>query len=191
VAEDLRRRALGLLPRSAAVVVSDYEKGTVSAELLAAVLPEAQRRGLPVIIDPKVGHFAHYRPATVVTPNSREAAEAAGARTPKSEEEFEAIGRKLLGVLGSPWILITRGERGMLLLEAGGASLAIPTVAREVFDVSGAGDTVVATLALALASGATMPEAAILANHAAGVVVGKLGTATVTRPELLASFERE
>ena len=100
-------------------------------------------------------------------------------------EDLEAVGRRLLARLGSPYLLITRGDRGMLLLGGPAGPLAIPAAAREVFDVSGAGDTVVATLALALASGATMEEAAILANQAAGVVVGKLGTATLTREELL------
>jgi rfaE bifunctional protein kinase chain/domain len=188
-ASALRDRALGLLPGADALVVSDYEKGTISAELLEAVLPEAARRGVPVVVDPKIRLFRHYRPATVVTPNVREASEAAGARPPGTDAEVEEIGRRLLAILGCPWLLVTRGERGMLLLESRGSGLAIPTVAREVFDVSGAGDTVVATLALALASGATMPEAAMLANQAAGVVVGKLGTAAATGEELLASLE--
>jgi D-beta-D-heptose 7-phosphate kinase/D-beta-D-heptose 1-phosphate adenosyltransferase len=188
VAQALRERALACLDRAAAVVVSDYDKGAVSRDLLAALLPEASRRRLPVVIDPKIRLFLHYRPCTVVTPNAREAMEAAGMRA-RTDAEFEAMGRRLLEQLGSPYLLITRGDRGMLLLNAKGGTLTIPAVAREVFDVTGAGDTVVALLALALAAGATMEESAILANRAAGVVVGKLGTATLTAQELLSAGE--
>ncbi len=187
VAVALREHALARLDGADALVISDYDKGTVSPELLAALLPEASRRGLPIVVDPKVRLFAHYRPSTVVTPNAREAAEAAGIAA-RTERDFEAIGRKLLGMLGAPYLLITRGERGMLLVRAGAGMLSIPTVAREVFDVTGAGDTVVATLSLALAAGATMEEGAILANQAGGVVVGKVGTAALTREELLLSL---
>ena len=105
----------------------------------------------------------------------------------KERQRTEAIGRKLLALLGCPHLLITRGERGMLLLGSSLPTLSIPTVAREVFDVTGAGDTVVATLALSLASGATIEEGAVLANQAAGVVVGKVGTAALSQDELLRS----
>jgi rfaE bifunctional protein kinase chain/domain len=184
IAAAIRARASALLPRASAVVVSDYDKGAIAEELLASLLPEAARRKVPIVVDPKARLFPHYTPATVVTPNAREAKEAAGAGA-TAGEDLEAVGRRLLARLGSPYLLITRGDRGMLLLGGPAGPLAIPAAAREVFDVSGAGDTVVATLALALASGATMEEAAILANQAAGVVVGKLGTATLTREELL------
>jgi len=184
VTQGLKMRALAALEGANALVISDYEKGALSAELLEAVLPEAERRGLPVVVDPKTRLMPYYRPVTVVTPNVREAAEASGVRL-RTDADLEAAGRMLLGRLGCPWLLITRGERGMLLLASDGASLAVPTRAREVFDVSGAGDTVVATLALALAAGASMPEAVILSNLAAGVVVGKLGTASLTTAELL------
>lgn len=180
----LLERALSFLDRASAVIVSDYDKGAIGPDLLASLLPEAARRRLPIVIDPKVRLFRHYRPATVVTPNAREAMEASGAPA-RTDEDFERAGRGLLALLGCPYLLITRGERGMLLLEAGGPALAIPATAREVFDVTGAGDTVAATLALALASGATMREGAILANRAAGVVVGKIGTAALSAAELL------
>lgn len=180
----LRDRALRLIDGAAALVISDYEKGCLSAELLGAILPEAARRSLPVVIDPKIRLFPHYRPATVVTPNAREAMAVAGS-TARTDAEMEAIGRALLAKLGNPWLLITRGERGMLLLENGGPAVTIPSAAREVFDVTGAGDTVVATLALGLAGGASMPEAAAIANAAAGVVVGKVGTSEVSIEELL------
>jgi D-glycero-beta-D-manno-heptose-7-phosphate kinase len=183
----VRARALAALEGADALVVSDYDKGAVSAELLQAILPEASRRGLPIVVDPKVRLFPNYRPSTVVTPNAREASQAAGIPG-GSERDFEAIGRKLLEMLGSPHLLITLGERGMILLGAQSETLSIPTVAREVFDVTGAGDTVVAALSLSLAAGATMEEAAILANQAAGVVVGKVGTAALSREELQASM---
>lgn len=185
----LSRRALALLDGTRAVIVSDYDKGTISPELLRALLPEAARRGLPIVVDPKVRLFDHYRPATVVTPNAREATEAAG-RSARTDHELEAISRELRARLGCQYLLVTRGERGMLLIGEKTAPLVIPTVAREVYDVTGAGDTVVATLALALAAGATMEEGAILANQAAGVAVGKIGTAAVTVEELLGSMAR-
>jgi len=184
VAQELERRTLSLLDRVQALVVSDYDKGTISRGLLEAILPEAARRNLPIVIDPKVRLFRHYHPATVVTPNAREAKEASG-QPARDGEDFEAIGRRLLDTLGTPFLLLTLGEHGMLLQRRGGPSLMIPAAAREVFDVTGAGDTVVATLALALVGGATMEEAAVLANRAAGIVVGKLGTASVSKEELL------
>lgn len=184
VAGVLRLRAVAALEGADALIISDYDKGGLSPGLLQAVLPEAHRRGLPIVIDPKVRLMPHFHPASVVTPNTREAAEAAGVKV-RSLADLQAAGRRLLSLLGSPYLLITRGESGMLLLSAGGGSLEVPTVAREVFDVSGAGDTVAATLGLALASGAAMEEAVVLANLAAGVVVGKLGTASLSRGELL------
>ena len=187
VARRLQDRTLGLLDGVQGIVVSDYDKGALSPGLLASLLPEAARHRLPIIVDPKVRLFRHYRPSTVVTPNAREAMAAAGL-VARTDEEFDALGRRLLDLLGCPFLLITRGERGMLLLEKDGVSIPIPASAREVFDVTGAGDTVAATLALALAAGATMPESALLANHAAGVVVGKVGAATLTAQELLGAI---
>lgn len=182
--ETLAGRAIDLLEGAAALVVSDYDKGTLTPRVLSRVLAAAAARRLPVLVDPKVRQMAHYKPATVVTPNAREAAAAAGV-TVRTDADVETAGRALLERLGCPWLLITRGERGMLLLPAWGAPVEVEARAREVFDVSGAGDTVVATLALSLAAGATMEEGVILANHAAGVVVGKLGTAALTAEELL------
>jgi D-beta-D-heptose 7-phosphate kinase/D-beta-D-heptose 1-phosphate adenosyltransferase len=184
VAGALRAAARDRLERAQALIVSDYDKGAVDAGLLADLLPAAARRNLPVVVDPKPRNFLRYRPATVVTPNAREAMEAAGGAA-RTDAELESAGRLLLERLAIPHLLITRGERGMLLLSRDGAATAIPAQAREVFDVAGAGDTVVATLALALAAGGSMPEGAALANLAAGVVVGKLGTAALGAAELL------
>lgn len=188
VAEKLAGRVMESLSGAQGLVVSDYDKGGISRDLLSALLPEAARRNLPIVVDPKIRLIRHYRPATVVTPNAREAMEATGMPA-RTDEDFEAVGRRLLDLLGCPYVLITRGERGMLLLKKDGPSDVIPAAAREVFDVTGAGDTVAATLALALAAGATMEEAALLSNRAAGVVVGKVGAATLTVQELLNATE--
>jgi rfaE bifunctional protein kinase chain/domain len=170
-----------------ALVISDYNKGLLTKRLLSRTLGPARERGLIVCLDPKTRSFTHYQPVTVITPNNQEAAEAAGAVIDDEKSLVEA-GRKLLDSIDCRAVLITRGEEGMTLFAEGGEVTHIPTVAREVYDVTGAGDTVIATLALALAAGASLVEAAVLANHAAGVVVGKVGTATVTREELLATI---
>ncbi|MGA9773552.1 MAG: D-glycero-beta-D-manno-heptose-7-phosphate kinase [Blastocatellia bacterium] len=170
-----------------AVVISDYNKGLLTARVLARLLPLARERGVMVCLDPKLRNFAHYQPVTVITPNHQEAAEAAAVAIEDEKSLIEA-GHRLLDSIDCRAVLITRGEEGMTLFTDGGEVTHIPTVAREVYDVTGAGDTVIATLALALASKASLVEAAMLANHAAGVVVGKVGTATVTRDELLATI---
>lgn len=174
-----------------AVVVSDYGKGLLTPGLLAHVLTAARQRGVIVCLDPKMRSFAHYQPVTVITPNNQEASDASGIPI-EDEQSLSEAGLKLLGSIDARAVLITRGEEGMALFTGGGSDGAevthIPTVAREVYDVTGAGDTVIATLALALASGASLEEAAVLANHAAGVVVGKVGTASLTREELLGAI---
>jgi len=175
------------LPSTGAVVVSDYDKGVVNRALLAQVLPAAQRARIPVLLDPKVQHADYYKPITLITPNNREAELLTGMSI-TNEHQLEEAGRKLLERFECPYALITRGEEGMSLFFPGG-SHHLPTFAREVFDVTGAGDTVIATLALAQAGGATMEESATLANHAAGLAVGKVGTATVSPAELLADFD--
>jgi D-beta-D-heptose 7-phosphate kinase/D-beta-D-heptose 1-phosphate adenosyltransferase len=171
---------------AAALVISDYEKGVISPELLRAILPEAHARKIPVVVDPKPAHAAHYSPITAITPNTSEAAQISGMRI-RDEAEARRAGESILRSLGCRAVLMTRGDRGMLLFEAGASPVIIPTAAREVFDVTGAGDTVVAAFVLSLASGATMREAAELSNAAAGVVVGKVGTAAVSPEEVLAA----
>jgi D-beta-D-heptose 7-phosphate kinase/D-beta-D-heptose 1-phosphate adenosyltransferase len=170
-----------------AVVVSDYGKGLLTPRVLHDALTEARRRGVKVCLDPKSRNFSYYQPVTVITPNNQEAAESSGINI-FDEESLSEAGRKILGSLDCKAVLITRGEEGMSLFTDESTIKHIPTVAREVYDVTGAGDTVIATLAAALASGGDFTEAAVLANHAAGVVVGKVGTATVTRDELLATL---
>lgn len=176
----------GELESADAVVVSDYGKGLLTPALLSSALASAHEKGITVCLDPKMRNFVHYQPVTVITPNNQEAAEAAGIEI-EGEESLTEAGRKLLASIECRAVLITRGEEGMTLFTEDGVTH-IPTVAREVYDVTGAGDTVIATLALAIASGASLEEAAVLANHAAGVVVAKVGTASVTRDELLATI---
>ena len=177
------------LPASSALVVSDYQKGVVSAGLLRRLLPLARRHGVPVLVDPKPRHFRYYRGASVVTPNQLEAEQVTGLRL-SVPAELAAAGRRMLSLLACRAVLVTRGEHGMSLFERGRPPLHVPAAAREVFDVTGAGDSVIAALALALAAGATLAEAAVLANAAASVVVGKLGTAQASPSELVAALRR-
>ncbi len=168
----------------AAVVISDYNKGAMSDIVMTAILDKTQQKSIPVFLDPKIKHGCSYKGVTVVTPNVNEAAELTGIRI-VDKISLEAAGRSLLNSLECNYVLITRGEDGMTLFESGSwMMLDIPTEAQSVYDVSGAGDTVIATLALAKASGMNMRDAAVLANKAAGIVVGKPGTAVVTKEEL-------
>jgi D-beta-D-heptose 7-phosphate kinase/D-beta-D-heptose 1-phosphate adenosyltransferase len=172
------------LAGAGALVVSDYEKGVVSAGLLRGILPLARRLRVPVLVDPKPRHFRLYRGATVVTPNQLETEQVTGLRL-SGPAELAAAGRRILSLLGCRAVLVTRGEHGMSLFERGRPARHVPAAAREVFDVTGAGDSVIATLALGLCAGGSLAEAAALANAAASVVVGKLGTAQATPSELL------
>lgn len=167
-----------------AVVISDYNKGLVSEELLNRIRFLCSEAKIPLFIDPKQSGFSLYRDCDLVTPNQVEAARALGMEI-NARDDLTRAGRRLLEDFGFKGVLITRGEEGMVLFEDNGAITHIPAVAKEVYDVTGAGDTVIGTFALATAAGATAREAAILANHAAGIAVGKVGTATVTREELL------
>ena len=174
------------LPGCGAVIVSDYQKGVVTARLMRRLVALARSAGVPVLVDPKVRHFGFYRGATLVTPNQAEAEQAAGRRI-RNDADLLEVGRRLLERLRGEALLITRGEHGLSLFQRGRRPAHVATAAREVYDVTGAGDTVIATLALALAARARVPEAAVLANHAAGVVVGKLGTASAAPEEILAA----
>lgn len=175
------------LAEADAFVVSDYDKGVVTPTILREILPFAYER-VPVLVDPKLRNFNSYRPATLVTPNHLEALRMSNTEDHSDDGSHDAA-RIIQQKLGCDAVLITRGDRGMMLLEAGGEPVYVETAAREVYDVTGAGDTVIAALAAALASGATILEAAALANHAAGIVVGKVGTASATADELIATFE--
>jgi D-glycero-beta-D-manno-heptose-7-phosphate kinase len=169
-----------------AFVVSDYDKGVVTPRILGEILPLAHAR-IPVLIDPKIRNFLHYQPASLITPNHHEALRMSDLEV-DSDDGLHRAARVIRDKVNCDAVLITRGDRGIMLLEGDNDPVFVGTAAREVYDVTGAGDTVIATLAAALAAGATMLEAANLANHAAGVVVGKVGTATVSADELLNTF---
>jgi D-glycero-beta-D-manno-heptose-7-phosphate kinase len=168
-----------------AVVISDYNKGVVTKPLLEGIREAVAGRAIFTCVDPKQKDFSLYEGFDVITPNHLEAGRAVGEEILNGGDHISA-GMKLMRKFNFRAVLITRGESGMSLFEKDGRQrhTAFPTEAREVFDVTGAGDTVIGLFALCLAAGASFREAAYLANHAAGIVVGKVGTATVTREEL-------
>jgi len=174
------------------VIIEDYGKGVIIQDVVDIVLGAAKARNIPVGLDPKENHELQVEGITLATPNRKEAFSAAGipetrpAAHPLADQELLSVGRILLDKWKPELLMITLGAHGMLLLEKGKAPVHVPTRAREVFDVSGAGDTVIATCVLARAAGASFVEAAEIANYAAGVVVGKIGTATCSPEELLA-----
>ncbi|WP_338665043.1 D-glycero-beta-D-manno-heptose-7-phosphate kinase [Pararoseomonas sp. SCSIO 73927] len=186
----IRGRVDALLPGCHALVLSDYAKGVLGEEVVRHAIDTARGLGLPVLVDPKRHDFGFYAGATVLTPNLKELRAAAG-RALETEGEIAEAARALLGPAGAGAILVTRSEKGMLLVEADGGVHSVPAHAKEVFDVSGAGDTVIAVAALAVAAGQPLPRAMRIANAAAGVVVGKLGTATLDVAELTAALEAE
>ena len=174
------------------VAVEDYDKGLIDQKLLSQVIALCQKYKKPVVIDPKKGHFLEYKGATILTPNKIEALAALGFEKEDRAPTTDELGPLLLKKWGCLNVLVTLGEEGMILTtDHEKKSFHIPAVAREVFDVSGAGDTVVAAFAASLASGASMKEAAEISNYAAGVVVGKVGTATVTIAELYREMKIE
>lgn len=175
------------LDEAQVLLVSDYQKGVVSRRVMAHIVARAHERGVPLLVDPKVPHLDAYRGATLVTPNHTEAEVAAGRRIRTLEDAREAA-RTIVARAQVGGALITLGERGMWL-SCDGVEGALAATAREVADVTGAGDTVIATLALAWSAGATPAEAAALANEAAGIAVGKFGAATVSADELHTRFE--
>ncbi len=172
------------------IVVSDYGKGVVTPELLADLAAQRRRHGFAYVIDPKRPNFAHYRGASLVKPNVGEASVAAGIEI-EDRGSLDAAGARLLERWQADAILISRGEAGMTLFKPKGRAHHFPTAAQEVYDVTGAGDTVLATCALALAAGGSFEEAARLANQAAGIAVGKVGTATVSARELVRALTRQ
>ncbi|KSW25510.1 MULTISPECIES: bifunctional D-glycero-beta-D-manno-heptose-7-phosphate kinase/D-glycero-beta-D-manno-heptose 1-phosphate adenylyltransferase HldE [Pseudomonas] len=186
-AEALARETEALLDQVRVLVLSDYGKGALKNH--QALIQAARKRNIPVLADPKGKDFSIYRGASLITPNLSEF-EAIVGRC-QDENELVAKGLKLLGDLELGALLVTRGEHGMTLLRPGHPALHLPARAREVFDVTGAGDTVISTLAGALAAGEDLPQAVALANLAAGIVVGKLGTAAISAPELRRAVQRE
>jgi rfaE bifunctional protein kinase chain/domain len=178
-----------------AIIISDYKKGMVSKEMVSGILrkqpnkPRGGRSGTFVAVDPKVGHFDLYKGVSLITPNIMEASHGSGVEI-RDEKTLLRAGKSLMRKLGCTAVLITRGEQGMSLFEKKGVTH-IPTVAKKVYDVTGAGDTVISAFTLAYASGAAMEEAAVIANHAAGVVVGEVGTAVASPEQILETLRGE
>lgn len=170
-----------------AIIVSDYRKGMVTGGIIKGIVERSGRKKMFIAVDPKVGHFNFYKGVSVVTPNVAEAASGANIEI-RDEKTLLRAGRALLKKLGCRGVLITRGEQGMSLFEERGVSH-ISTAARKVYDVTGAGDTVISAFTLACAAGASMADAAVIANHAAGVVVAEVGTAVASPEELMESFD--
>ena len=185
-ADQLAEASTAAIDRADALVLEDYNKGVLTPRVIEAAIARATARKIPVVVDPKYRHFFAYRGSTVFKPNRRELEAALGAAV--DIEHPEAL-RGAFERLACGHLLLTLGERGMTLLSADGSVLAIPTTAREVYDVVGAGDTVSAYVATMLAAGASAREAAIIANFAAGVEVGKLGAQTVSPAEVLAAYD--
>lgn len=172
-----------------AIIVSDYAKGVVTSRFMQGLLAFCQLNNIGLIVDPKPKHKSFYVGASVVTPNHKEACELACVVVTNNDDHILSIGRKLQQELQTN-ILLTRGEKGITVFDGSQEPVTIPTHAQEVYDVTGAGDTVVAISTLALCAGATLVQAATLANLAAGIVVGKLGTATVSAQELVEAVQR-
>jgi D-beta-D-heptose 7-phosphate kinase/D-beta-D-heptose 1-phosphate adenosyltransferase len=191
IAGEVEQRLISLVQQFAgeaeAIVVSDYLKGCVTGRLMQAAVAAGAERDIPVLVDPKIPHIDRYGGATVITPNHHEAEAATLMRVRTADEAREAE-RAFQERSRCHSVLMTRGDQGMYLFSRDGEG-SLTASAREVADVTGAGDTVIATLALALAAGATLPEAARLANEAAGIVVGRFGPATVSSAELLAACD--
>jgi D-beta-D-heptose 7-phosphate kinase/D-beta-D-heptose 1-phosphate adenosyltransferase len=174
-----------LISKVDAVIISDYGKGVVSPMVLKKTIFLARKRKIPVTVDPKTCHFKKYKKITTMTPNEEEAIKGMNAKNIETTEDIATLGKKILKNLHLDAILITRGEKGMILIESNNKITNIPTRAKEVYDVTGAGDTVISTMTLALAANASLQVAAEVANFAAGIVVGKLGTATISSCELV------
>lgn len=173
------------LPDLHGIIVSDYAKGVVTRDFLDALRDLVAGQPLPVVVDPKVQHAEFYRSFTMVTPNHHEASQMSGIPI-RGEKSLLQAGESLLARLACETVLITRGKEGMSLFQRHGPVVHIPTVAQRVYDVTGAGDTVIAAVTLGLVAGLSPAEAAMLANLAAGVVVGEVGTAVVSSAQLLA-----
>jgi rfaE bifunctional protein kinase chain/domain len=177
------------IPNVDAMILEDYGKGVIQEGLLREIVPMARGLGKIVTVDPKRDHFPFYKGVTAITPNRLEAEEATGIQL-SDEEGLHEAGARLMARLKCDAVLITMGDQGMCLFEDGEPPLKIPARAREVYDVSGAGDTVIAVFTSALVAGATFRQAAMLSNVAGGLVVEKLGTAVVTREEIRARIEQ-
>ena len=175
------------LPHIKGIIISDYCKGLITRSLVQKIV-ELTDSKMFIATDPKIGHFNYYKNLSLLTPNLNEASFGSGIEI-KDEETLIAAGKELLNKLKCKSLIITRGDEGMTLFENDNRITHIPTCAREVYDVSGAGDTVIATLTLCHSAGLSLKESAVVANHAAGIVVGKMGTAVTNQEEILKSMK--
>jgi D-beta-D-heptose 7-phosphate kinase/D-beta-D-heptose 1-phosphate adenosyltransferase len=189
VAESLGSAIERLSLNAGAVLVSDYMKGTITRRLMERVVAASARRRVPVLVDPRIPHLDYYAGVSICTPNHHEAETATHLRI-RTDDDARAAARVFQNRARCGAVVLTRGESGMCVF-GGGADAVLRATGREVADVTGAGDTVIGTLALAIASGATLMEAAVLANAAAGVTVGKFGPATLTQTELIEAVEKQ
>jgi len=183
IEEKILNKLKELIKKIEVVIISDYAKGIVTSNLAKGIIQLCEENNKIVIIDPKPKHKEFYKNANLITPNNKEACQMLKVEE-NNGKEIKEIGNSLVGELNSN-ILITRGEKGMSLYKKDNSIFEIPTIAREVYDVTGAGDTVVGTIALALAAGASLEEATTISNYAAGIVVGKMGASTLTQKELI------
>lgn len=183
IEQDLLQWICEWLPTVGCCVISDYAKGVLTPTLTAAIISAARKLDLPIVVDPKGTDYRRYRGASVITPNFHEACLAL-TNEHYLPTKLLAVGGGLLNLLPGTSVLVTRGPDGITLFREGHDSLSIPSAARQVFDVTGAGDTLIATLAVAIAAGCPLEIAASVANFAAGLVVGKIGTATISHTEL-------
>jgi D-glycero-beta-D-manno-heptose-7-phosphate kinase len=194
-AEGVLRKIEAAAPQLDAIIFEDYGKGLLQQEFVDKAIAAAKKHNVVITVDPNPNNRLNWRSVTAITPNRSEAFAAAGrpwsdpVEPMQNDTELFEVGKILLEKWETQNLLITLGEQGMMLFRPGQTPFHIPTRAREVYDVSGAGDTAIALFTLALSAGATPPEAADISNHASGIVVGKLGTAVVTREELIQSFE--
>jgi rfaE bifunctional protein kinase chain/domain len=181
--EQIEANLREVLSQAQVVVISDYDKGAISDGSIRLIKKLIPKSSPSIIVDPKYRHYSSYKGCKLITPNHKEAGFAVG-QVIHTEDDLRRVGTKLLQMVGCDAVLITWGERGMALFDGSGPFVHLPTLAREVFDVTGAGDTVIAALALAISAQAGLLEAAYLANYSAGIVVGKIGTSTVSSQEL-------
>jgi len=188
IEDQIFQRVSDLSDSIGGIIISDYGKGVISKSLLARVVQKCNEKGVFVAVDPKDINFPNYRSVSLVTPNHHEAGFAAGHKI-ITEEDLHKVGQDLLVRLDARSLLITRGSLGMSLFTREGEVTHIPTFARKVYDVTGAGDTVIATFVSAMCAGAELAEAAVIANAGAGVTVGEIGTATVSVEQLLEELE--
>lgn len=171
------------------VILSDYDKGLLTPKVAKEIIKLSKEKGIIVLVDPKPSNAANYKGATSMTPNLKESSECVGKPTPETLEDVLSIGKEIREKLELDHLLMTRSEKGMSIFEGNEIVEHIPTFAKEVYDVTGAGDTVISVYTLSLATGASKAEAAKIANTAAGVVVGRVGTSTVSAEEIVEFYE--